>query len=241
MSLSAVATALNARIRTFKEAEDLGGLGHAAQALTASLSGRTSELQQIKELMECLGVADPVDDDAVRNGIDALQQQLGQAGLKEVQRPTASALLDSVNDLHGKADRKAKRVWKDLFSGLTEDIETRVRRLGNSALDRKAKTAHTKVNGAKLNYPVDDWEPAKKALGSDCSKWREQIDNLIVKLTAELDKAETAVAARPEAVQRFIVKASGNKGFALEDLTPELLAQLRDEGIVDDYTVKRIE
>jgi len=241
MNLSATATALDARIRTSKEAEDLGGLGQAAQTLATNLSERASDLRQVRELMECLGVEDPVDDDAVRVGIGQLQQLLGQAGLKEVQRPTASALLASVNDLHEKADRKAKRVWKNLFSGLTEDIETRVRRLGLSPLDRKAKAAHTKVNGAKLSYPVGDWEPARKVLGGDCSKWREKIDDLIVNLTAELDKAETAVAARPEAVQKFIAKASTNEGFALEDLTPELLAQLGAEGIVDDYTVKRKE
>ncbi len=241
MSLSERATALNARIRTYKEAGDLGGLGQAAQALATNLSERTSELRQVRELMECLGVEDPVDDDGVRSSIDELQQQLGQAGLREVQRPTASALLASVNDLHEKADRKARRVWKNLFSGLTEDIETRVRRLGNSALDRKAKAAHTKVNGAKLNYPVGDWEPARRVLGGDCSKWREKIDDLIVNLTTELAKAETAVAARPEAVQRFIAKASRDKGFSLEDLTPELLAELGAEGIVDDYTVKRKE
>ena len=241
MSLSAVATALNARIRNFKETADLGGLEHAARALVTNLSESTSELRQVRELLECLRVENSVDADAVRRAIDDFEQQLTQVGLRAVQRPAASTLSESVNDLYEKADRRGKSVWRNLFSGLTEDIETRVRRLGSSALDRNSKAAHTKVNGAKLNYPVADWEKTKKVLGGDCSKWRKKVDDLIVKLTVELDKAETAVAARPEAVQKFIAKASTNKGFALENLTPELLAQLRDEGIVDDYTVKRLE
>lgn len=240
MSLSAVAATLNARIRTFKETADHEGLGRAAQVLVTKLSERTGELRQVRELMECLRVENSVDDDAVRNGIDDFQQQLAQAGLKAVQRPTASTLSKSVDDLHEKADRRGKNAWRNLFSELAEDIDTRVRKLGWSTRDRKAKTALTTVNKARLSYPVADWEETKKVLGGDCSKWPEKISALIVNLTVELDRAETAVAARPEAVQKFIAKAS-NKGFALEDLTPELLAQLRDEGLVDDYTVKRIE
>ncbi len=240
MSLSAVATALNARIRNFRETADHEDLGRAAQALVSKLSERTGELRQVRELMECLRVENSVDADDVRRAIGDFQQQLAQVGLRAVQRPTASTLSESVGDLHEKADRRGKSVWRNLFSGLTEDIDTRVRRLGWSTLDRKAKGAHTTVNAARLNYPVADWEKTKKVLGGDCSKWPEKIDALIVNLTVELDKAETAVATRPEAVQKFIAKAS-NKGFALEDLTPELLAQLRDEGIVDDYTVRKRE
>lgn len=240
MSLSAVATALNARIRNFKENADHEGLGHAAQALVTKLSERTGELRQVGELMECLRVENSVDADDVRRAIGDFQQQLEQVGLRAVQRPAASKLSGSVGDLHEKADRRGKSVWRNLFSGLTEDIATRVQRLGWSALDRKAKGAYTKVNATRLNYPVADWEKTKKVLGGDCSKWPEKIDALIVNLTVELDVAETAVAARPEAVQEFIAKASNN-GFALKNLTPELLAQLRDEGIVDDYTVKKLE
>jgi hypothetical protein len=188
--------------------------------------------------MQCLRVNNPVDDDPVRVHIKEFQNQLAQAGLKAVQQPTAAALSDSVRDLKDRADAKGKRAWKDLFSGLTEDIQARVGRLGSSAADRKAKGALTKVESARLRYPGDNWEEIKGILGDDCSKWREKINGLIAKLIADLDNAETAVAQFSEKAQSFIATAASTDGFPLKDLTTELLDELRAIGIEDDYSIR---
>ena len=238
MSISATAAALDARIQNFKTSAESADLQERARNIATDLSARVDKLRTVGELMQCLRVEDPVDRDPVRVDIKEFQQQLAQAGLKAVQQPTAAALSASVRDLTDKTDAKGKRVWKDLFSGLTEEIKARVGRLGLSAADRKATGALTKVEGARLRYPGDNWEEIKGILGDDCSKWREKVNGLIAKLIADLDHAEKAVAQRSEEVQDFIATASSTDGFSLKDLTTELLDELRAIGIEDDYTIR---
>lgn len=239
MSISTTAASLDARIQNFRASAESAGLEERARKIATNLSERANKLRQVRELMQCLRVEDPVDDDPVRVHINEFQNQLSSAGLKAVQQPTASALSDSVRDLEDRADAKGKRVWKNLFSGLTEDITRRVNMLGATAVDRKAKGAHAKVESARFHYPVNRREEIEGILGDKCSKWRENIDGLIEKLIDELDKAEGAVAQLPEEVREFVAAAASSNGFPLNKVTAELLNQLRAIGIDDDYTVRQ--
>ena len=239
MSISTTAAGLDARIQNFKASAELGGLEERARTIATDLSARANKLRQVGELMQCLRVEDPVDGDPVRVHINVFQQQLAQAGLKAVQQPTASDLSASVRDLGDRADARGKRVWNNLFSGLTEEIKARVGRLDFSAAGRKARATLTKVNGARLAYPVGDWAETENILGHDCSKWTKKIGGLIANLIVDLEKAETVVAQHPEEVQNFIATASSTNGFPLKDLTAELIDQLRVIGIADDYAVKQ--
>ena len=239
MNIAAKAAGLNARIQNFRVSAESGELEQRARKQATDLSTTTDKLRRVAELMQCLEVDKPIKADDTRTAIAEFRNQLGNAGLKAVQRPVAADLAGSVNNLAERADSSAKKVWRNLFSSLTDDITNRVKMLGVTKADRKAKSALAKVEGARLHYPVNHREEIKGTLGTDCSKWRTNIDGLIATLITDLETAEGAVAQLPEEVQEFVAAAASDSGFPLTDVTPELLNQLRAIGIDDDYTVRQ--
>ena len=198
MGISTVAARLDARIQNFRSDAESELLKQHAQTQVATLSTTIDTLTRIAELMQCLAVDQSVQTDDAIGAITTYRDQLREASLTAVQRPAAGELVRAVDDLAERSNSSARKVWRNLFSRLTDDIEKRVNALGWTKADRTAKTSRDKVSRARVSYPVSDREKTEDILGAECAQWRDQIDRLFKKLISDLEAAEEAVGQLPE-------------------------------------------
>lgn len=245
MTLFDQAVDLQLRLEANQTAESTHDLVEKADNLANVLEGVITYLDGVLAFRERLSLDDKpaVDVKASSTAVRQFRAGLSTHGAKAFQQQPAAKLVDVAKDQRTRASRWVSARWKAQFDpsiALIDAVEAGLL-VGGSPYRRTAERVARKMTMLMRQNPVSDESKVVAELcgGDPDLLWPDQIVSLADELSQAFEAMRRERDALTPAVQSALDEASSLDGFPLEDLTSDLLEQIRAAGMAGDMVVRR--
>ncbi len=215
------------------------------QMLVLDLDRASATLEAAADMRAALGAAtDPtVDTKSVNQAIGAFRAGLSCHGASAFQHTPASTLREVAKQQRLAAERWALHAWRSTVDRLAPHAAdvTSDRLHGTTGQRLRAQ------NRLRLLSKVRDLNPLTEATklqaelgGSSLNDWIAAVAALDVELQIALEQLDATRARYSPVVKAALVRADSDTGLRLDELTDELLVELRTAGVDDQLVVRRL-
>ena len=196
-----------------------------------------NEVKQFEATTSLVSTA-PATAEQVKKAARRLQVEIQNQGPNAVQGKAAETLQDACAKHVKKLTTGVRREWSALFSEL-DSINQLAATLPSSVRSRLQGEIQA-LRALSVLDPIGDAADLARKLGTDRSDHRAVVQRRLAVLDTDVRAAIEEHADRTSpAVKALLKKASTPAGFSLEDLTDELLVELRASGHLDELVLHR--
>lgn len=244
MTLYDRAVTLGVKLSAAAAADAGDALLAQGQMLVGDLDLTSTQLEDLATIRADFGVdgRPNFDAKAVTQAIGAFRAGLSRHGSPAFQHAPAGTLRDVAKQQRAAAARWALSSWRARIDDLTPAaaLATSERLQGNAAHRRRAENRLRKLTRVRdLNPLVDAVKLQAELEGNVLADWLAAIARLNTELREALETLDAARLQQSPTVRAALARASSVDGLPLEELTDELLAELRTTGIADQLLVRQ--
>jgi hypothetical protein len=213
------------------------------QMLVRDLDESSSQLGAAASLFADLGVVTRLSLDvrAVTQAIGAFRAGLSRHGAAAFQHAPAGRLRDLAKQQRVATERWGLSMWRARLADLTPHVAraSSDRLQGSTLHRRRADNRLRKLTRVREFNPLVDAAKLHDDLGGDAvADWLGAVAILDRELGDALEVLDAARAQQSATVRSALALASSQAGFPLDELTDELLAELRAAGVEDQLVVR---
>jgi hypothetical protein len=215
------------------------------QILVTELDQTSSRLEAATLMRATVGVdtRPGLDAKAAPQAIGAFRAGLSRHGAAAFQHAPAGTLRDVAKQQRAATERWALSTWKARLDDLTPHaaLATNDRLQGNAAYRQRAETRLRKLRRVRDFNPLLDAVKLQTDLGGDAlADWLKAVAHLDQELHDALETLDAARAQQSPTLRAALARASSVEGLPLDELTDELLAELRAVGVEEQLVVRRV-
>jgi hypothetical protein len=245
MSLYDRAVDIGVRLDAAASADASVALLAQGQILVRELDETTARLEAAASMREVLEVDSrpAVDSKAVNQAVGAFRAGLSRHAAAAFQHAPATTLRDVARQQATAAERWALSAWRAKVDELTPHVPhaTSEHLQGGALLRQRAENRLRKLRLIRDINPLTDAVRLQSELqGTDLAGWLETVSGLDEELSGALEALQAERAQHTPAVRAALFRAGSTDGLPLEEVTEDLLADLRAAGVLDQLVVRRV-
>jgi hypothetical protein len=245
MSLYDRAVTLGVKLDAAATADSSDAVLAQGQILVTELDLASSQLESVASMRATLSLETRpnLDVKAATQAIGAFRAGLSRHSAAAFQHAPAGTLRDLAKQQRATLERWVLATWRARVDELTPHaaLATRDRLQGNATHRRHAETLLRKITTIRdLNPLVDAGKLQTELRADDLADWLEVIATLDKELDRALETLEAARTKHSPAVRAALARAGSIEGLRLDELTDELLSELRAAGVEEQLVVRHL-
>jgi hypothetical protein len=245
MSLYDRAVDIGVRLEAAASADASVAVLAQGQILVRELDETTARLEAAASTRNVLGVdARPtIDAKAVNQAVGAFRAGLSRHAASAFQHAPATTLRDVAKQQATAVERWALSAWRAKVDELTPHARqvTSEQLQGGALLRQRAENRLRKVRVIRDINPLTDSARLQAELqGTDLPAWLAAVSNLDDELRVALEGLEAERAQHTSGVREALARADSPEGLPLEEVTEDLMTELRTAGVLDQLVVRRV-
>lgn len=242
MNLYDRAASLTVALVTASEASQDRELLERGRQVVAMLDETLATLADVTSFRAGLALG-PIPLDAKKLNQSARQFRTGisKYQAKALQHTTTSNFERDVQSQVTVAVRWARARWKELFDPLTQAMAQAEAGdlVGDTTRRQQVRAKASKLRVLAARHPLSERAEITESLGgTDVAGWDDAVRTLGAELTTLLAAVQEERQTLSPAVRDVLAQAAAD-GFPLDELTPELLADLGRAGVLSSLVVRR--
>jgi len=245
MTLYNRAVDLGVRLGAAAAADASDALLAQGQILVTDLDRTSSQLEAAASIGDDLGgdSRPKPDAKAVTQAIGAFRAGLSRHGAAAFQHAPTGTLRDVAKQQRTATERWVLRAWRARLDDLTPHaaLATSDRLHGSTTHRQRAENRRQKLARVRDLNPLLDAVNLQAELGDGAvADWLEAVAALDQDLGDMLEILDVARTQQSPTVRAALARASSVSGLPLDELTDELLAELRAADLEDQLVVRRV-
>lgn len=243
MNLYERSAGLRVALDTASKASGDHELVERGQRVIDLLNASVTTLSDLRDLSRVLQFG-PANLEAKTLSQSARQLRTGFARYQAeaLQHASTTNFEKAVRDIVKLATRWAEARWRELFDRWVDPIDRAIDAtlVGDAERRHQAKRKAQKMKALSTCNPVTERDQIDEFLaGVEMAAWCAAIETMGGELTSVLQQLEESHRALGLAVREALDRAATIEGLPLDEVSPELLVQLRDAGVLDSLVVRR--
>jgi hypothetical protein len=245
MSLYDRAVDMGVRLGAAASADAGVALLAQGQILVRELEETTARLEAAASIRKTLGVdtRPAVDTKVVSQAVGAFRAGLSRHAAAAFQHAPATTLRDVAKQQAASVERWALSAWRAKVDELTPHTHqaTSENLQGGALLRQRAENRLRKLKVVRDINPLTDQTRLQSELqGTDVSAWLAAVSTLDEELRAALEGLEAERALHTPTVRTALERADSPDGLPLDEVSEDLMTELRAAGVLDQLVVRRL-